>query len=132
MASNIPDSYLDLFQKKAFANLATLMPDGSPQVTPVWVDFDGTHVLVNSARGRQKDKNMQRNSKVALSILDPDNPYRYLEIRGTVETITEEGADAHIDKMAKKYMGKDKYPYRRPEEKRVLFKIKPTKTSQMG
>jgi PPOX class probable F420-dependent enzyme len=132
MASNIPDNYLDLFQKKAFANLATLMPDGSPQVTPVWVDFDGTHVLVNSARGRQKDKNMQRNSKVALSILDPDNPYRYLEIRGTVETITEEGADAHIDKMAKKYMGKDKYPYRRPEEKRVLFKIKPTKTSQMG
>jgi PPOX class probable F420-dependent enzyme len=132
MASTIPDKYLDLFQKKAFANLATLMPDGSPQVTPVWVDFDGTHVLVNSARGRQKDKNMQRNSRVALSILDPDNPYRYLEIRGTVETITEDGADAHIDKMAKKYMGKDKYPYRRPEEKRVLFKIKPEKTSQMG
>jgi PPOX class probable F420-dependent enzyme len=132
MASTIPDKYLDLFQKKAFANLATLMPDGSPQVTPVWIDFDGTHVLVNSARGRQKDKNMQRNSRVALSILDPDNPYRYLEIRGTVESITEDGADAHIDKMAKKYMGKDKYPYRRPEEKRVLFKILPTKTSQMG
>ena len=132
MAATIPEKFLDLFQKKAFANLATLMPDGSPQVTPVWVDFDGNHVIVNSARGRQKDKNMQRNAKVALSILDPDNPYRYLEIRGKVDAITEQGADAHIDKMAKKYMGKDTYPYRRPEEVRVLYKILPTKTTQMG
>jgi PPOX class probable F420-dependent enzyme len=132
MASVIPDKYLDLFQKRAFANLATLMPDGSPQVTPVWCDFDGTHVLINSARGRQKDKNMEREPRVALSILDPDNPYRYLEIRGKVTEITEEGADAHIDKMAKKYMGKDKYPYRRPDEKRVIYKILPTKTTQMG
>jgi len=132
MASTIPEKYLDLFQKKAFANLATLMPDGSPQVTPVWVDWDGTHVLVNSARGRQKDKNMQKNARVSLSILDPDNPYRYLEVRGTVDQITEEGADAHIDKMAKKYMGKDTYPYRNPAEKRVIFKILPTRTSQMG
>ena len=132
MAATIPEKYLDLFQKKAFANLATLMPDGSPQVTPVWVDFDGNHVLVNSARGRQKDKNMQRNAKVALSILDPDNPYRYLEIRGKVEDITEQGADAHIDKMAMKYMGKDKYPFRRPEEVRLIFKILPIKTTQMG
>jgi len=132
MAGTIPDKFLDLFQKKAFASLTTLMPDGSPQVTPVWVDYDGSHVLVNSARGRQKDKNMQRNAKVALLILDPDNPYRYLEIRGKVEAIVEEGADAHIDKMAKKYMGQDTYPYRRPEEVRVIFKILPTKTTQMG
>jgi PPOX class probable F420-dependent enzyme len=132
MAANIPDNYLDLFQKKAFANLATLMPDGSPQVTPVWVDYDGNHVIVNSARGRQKDKNMQRNAKVALSILDPDNPYRYLEVRGKVDEVTEQGAEAHIDKMAKKYMGKDKYPYRRDGEVRVLYKIIPTKTTQMG
>jgi PPOX class probable F420-dependent enzyme len=132
MAANIPDKYLDLFQKKAFANLATLMPDGSPQVTPVWVDYDGNHVIVNSARGRQKDKNMQRNAKVALSILDPDNPYRYLEVRGKVDEITEQGAETHIDKMAKKYMGKDKYPYRRDGEVRVLYKIIPTKTTQMG
>ena len=132
MAARIPDNFLDLFQKKAFANLATLMPDGSPQVTPVWVDYDGSHVIVNSARGRQKDKNMQRNAKVALSILDPDNPYRYLEIRGKVDAITEQGADAHIDKMAKKYMGKDKYPYRRDGEVRALYKILPTKTTQMG
>lgn len=132
MAENIPDRYADLFQKKAFANLATVMPDGSPQVTPVWVDYDGTHVLVNSARGRQKDKNMERNPAVALSILDPDNPYRYLEVRGRVADITEEGADEHIDKMAKKYMGLDKYPYRRPGEVRVLYKIKPERTSHMG
>jgi PPOX class probable F420-dependent enzyme len=132
MAATIPEKYLDLFQKKAFANLATLMPDGSPQVTPVWVDYDGNHVIVNSARGRQKDKNMQQNAKVALAILDPDNPYRYLEIRGKVDQITEQGADQHIDKMAKKYMGKDKYPYRREGEVRVLYKILPSKTTQMG
>jgi PPOX class probable F420-dependent enzyme len=132
MASVIPDKYLDLFQKRAFANLATLMPDGTPQVTPVWFDWDGTHVLVNSARGRQKDRNMQKNAAVAMSILDPDNPYRYLEVRGKVVEITEKGADDHIDRMAKKYMGKDKYPYRRPGEVRVLFKILPTRTTQMG
>jgi PPOX class probable F420-dependent enzyme len=132
MASMIPEKYLDLFQKRAFANLATLMPDGTPQVTPVWFDWDGTHVVVNSARGRQKDKNMQRNAAVALSIMDPDNPYRYLEIRGKVAEITEDGADDHIDKMAKKYMGKDKYPFRRPGEVRVLYKILPTRTTQMG
>ena len=132
MASNIPDKYTDLFQKKAFAHLGTLMPDGSPQVTPVWVDFDGTHVLVNSAKGRQKDKNMRRDPRVTLSIADPDNPYRYVEIRGKVVAITEEGADAHIDKMAKKYMGKDTYPYRSPTETRVLYKILPAKTTSMG
>ena len=132
MAGVIPDNYLDLFEKKAFANLATLMPDGTPQVTPVWVDYDSTHILINSARGRQKDKNIQRNRQVALSIQDPDNPYRYLEVRGVVEEITEEGADQHIDKMAKKYMGVDKYPYRQPGEVRLLFKIKPEHTSHMG
>jgi len=132
MASNIPDKYIDLFQKKAFAHLGTLMPDGTPQVTPVWVDFDGTHVLVNSAKGRQKDKNMRRDPRVSLSIADPDNPYRYLEIRGKVVGITEEGADAHIDKMAKKYMGKDTYPYRNAAEVRVLYKILPGKTTSMG
>ncbi|HKQ67729.1 MAG TPA: PPOX class F420-dependent oxidoreductase [Polyangiaceae bacterium] len=132
MPSVIPENYADLFQKKAFANLATLMPDGSPQVTPVWVDFDGTHILVNSARGRQKDKNMRKNAMVSMSILDPDNPYRYIEVRGKVTEITEQGADDHIDKMAKKYMNKDKYPYRREGEVRVIFKILPMRTTQMG
>ena len=132
MADVIPEKYLDLFQKKSFAHLATLNSDGTPQVTPVWVDYDGTHVLVNSARGRRKDKNMERNSAVALSMQDPDNPYRYLEVRGHVEEITEDGADQHIDKMAKKYMGVDRYPGRAPNEVRVLYKIKPERTSKMG
>src|SRR5258708_7856034 len=98
MAGVIPENYLDLFDKKAFAHVATLMPDGTPQVTPVWVDYDGEHILINSARGRRKDKNMESNPAVALSIQDPDNPYRYLEVRGPVVEITEAGASAHIDK----------------------------------
>ena len=132
MAGVIPDSHADILQKKAFANLATLMPDGSPQVTPVWFDYDGTYIIVNSARGRQKDRNMRRNPAVALSIPDPDNPYRYVEIRGRVSEITEEGADTHIDKMAKKYLGKDKYPFSQPGEVRVMYKIKPEHTTRMG
>jgi len=132
MATIIPDKFHDLFTKKGFAHLATLMPDGSPQVTPVWVDFDGTHVLVNSAKGRQKDKNMKRDARVSLSIADPDNPYRYVEIRGKVAEISEAGADQHIDKMAKKYLGQDTYPYRKAEEVRVVYKVLPTKVSSNG
>jgi PPOX class probable F420-dependent enzyme len=132
MSNAIPEKYRDLFQKKAFASLATLMPDGRPQVTPVWVDFDGEHVIFNSARGRQKDRNVRREPRVAMSISDPDNPYRYLEIRGTVEEITEQGASEHINKMAKKYMGLDQYPYSQPGEVRVLYKIRPEHTTVMG
>jgi PPOX class probable F420-dependent enzyme len=127
MAASIPASHTDLFQKRAFANLATLNADGTPQVTPVWVDWDGTHVWVNTARGRLKDRNLRRNPRVAISIADPDNPYRYLGIQGRVAKITEEGADAHIDKMAKKYLDKDAYPYRAPGEVRVLVAIEPEK-----
>lgn len=132
MATNIPESFKDLFEKKAFAHLATLMKDGSPQVTPVWCDFDGALVWVNSAKGRVKDKNMRRDERVALSIQDPDNAYRYMEIRGEVAEITEDGADAHIDRLAKKYLGKDRYPYRAPGELRVIYKIRPTKVSTSG
>ncbi|HJS88464.1 MAG TPA: PPOX class F420-dependent oxidoreductase [Steroidobacteraceae bacterium] len=121
--NSIPESHLDLFRKQAFANLATLMPSGSPQVTPVWVDYDGRHVLINTAEGRQKDKNLQRDGRVALSIMDPENPYRYLEVRGHVAQRTREGADEHIDAMARKYLGKDKYPFRQPGEVRVLYKL---------
>jgi PPOX class probable F420-dependent enzyme len=123
MPQAIPSEFLDLFQKKAFANLATLMPDGRPQVTPVWCDFDGQHVLINTAAGRQKDKNLQRDGRVALAIQDPDNPYRYLEVRGRVTERTLDGADQHVDKMAKKYLGQDKYPYRTRNEQRVLYKV---------
>jgi PPOX class probable F420-dependent enzyme len=132
MAKTIPDNYLDLFKKKAFANLATLMPDGSPQVTPVWCDYDGENILINTAAGRVKDKNLQREPRVSLSILDPDNPYRYLEVRGRVVERTHEGADDHINKMAKKYLGVDVYPYRNQGEVRILYKIKPERTSTMG
>jgi PPOX class probable F420-dependent enzyme len=132
MSQSIPDKYRDLFTKRAFASLATLMPDGSPQVTPVWIDSEGDLVLVNTARGRQKDKNMRRDPRVAMAIIDPENPYRYLEIRGRIAEITEEGADAHIDKMAKKYLGADKYPYRQPSETRVIFKIQPERVNTMG
>ncbi len=123
---NIPEKYLDLLrQKKAFANLATLMPDGRPQVTPVWIDYDGESLIFNSARGRQKDRNVRRDPRVSLSIVDPDNPYRYLEVRGRVFDITQDGADASIDKLAKKYLGVDKYPYAQPGEVRVIYKVKP-------
>jgi PPOX class probable F420-dependent enzyme len=125
--STIPDNFSDLFQKKAFAQLATLMKDGSPQVTPVWCEFDGTHVVINSAKGRTKDLNMRRNPVVALSIQDPDNPYRHLSLQGKVVEITEKGADANIDKLSKKYLGKDVYPNRRPAEVRVIYRILPEK-----
>lgn len=130
--ANIPEKYIDLFQKKTFAHLATLMPDGSPQVTPVWCDLDGQHVRVNSAKGRVKDRNMRRDARVALSLQDPANPYRYLEVRGRVVEVTEEGADAHIDSLAKKYIGADRYPNRAPGEVRVIYKIAAEKFSQMG
>ncbi len=132
MPEVIPEKYRDLFQKKAFASLATLMPDGRPQVTPVWCDFDGRHVIVNTARGRVKDRTMSRDPRVSLAIIDPENPYRYLEVRGRVTEITETGADDHINRMAKKYLGVDQYPYRRPNEKRVLYKIEPERVSSMG
>jgi PPOX class probable F420-dependent enzyme len=128
----VPDSHLDLFKKKTFAHLATLMPDGKPQVTPVWVDHDGANVIINTAVGRQKDKNLQRDGRVALSITDPDNPYRRLEVRGRVAERTLQGADQHIDAMAKKYLGQDKYPYRQPGEVRVIYKILPEHTTSIG
>ena len=129
--ATIPETHADLLKKKAFANLATLNADGSPQVTPVWVEFDGTNVLVNTARGRVKANNLERNPRVALSIADPENPYRYLGIQGRVVELTEAGADAHIDKLANKYLGKD-YPFRAPGEKRVIVKIAPDKVHTNG
>ena len=132
MSNAIPEKYRDLFTKRAFASLATVMPDGSPQVTPVWCDLEGDMVIFNSAKGRQKDKNVRRDPRVALAVIDPENPYRYIEIRGRVVEITEHGADAHIDKLAKKYLGADKYPYRQPNEQRVIYKIQPERTNTVG
>ena len=122
--TSIPEQYVQLFQRKGFAYLATLMPDGSPQVTPVWFDFDGTHIRVNSATGRQKDRNMRKRPRVAVAIQDPDNAYRYAQVQGTVVEITEEGANAHIDALAKKYTGAEKYGNHRLGERRVTYTIR--------
>ena len=131
--ATIPTSHSDLLTTKlAFANVATLNADGSPQVTPVWVDFDGTHVIVNTAKGRVKAKNLAREPRIALSIADPENAYRYIGIQGRVVEMTESGGDAHIDKMAKKYLGKDSYPFRAPGEVRLIVKIAPDKVHANG
>jgi PPOX class probable F420-dependent enzyme len=128
----IPEKYEDLLNKKAFAQLATIMPDGTPQVSPVWFEFDGKNILINSAKGRVKDRNMRRDPRVGLDIQDPDNPYRHVSIRGRVVQITEDGADAHIDKLTKKYINQDRYPYRGQGEVRVIYKIEPEAAHTMG
>ena len=129
----VPEGYLDLLRdKKALAHLATIMADGTPQVTPVWFDYTNGKIRVNSAKGRVKVRNMKEGAPVALSIVDPDNVYRYIQIRGRVGHVTEEGASAHIDSLAKKYLGKDKYPWAEPGQVRVTFEIQPTKVQAQG
>src|SRR5436309_12705987 len=129
--ATIPEQYHDLFTKKAFAHLATVGPDGDPQVTPVWIDYDGTSIRFNTAKGRVKVRNLARNPRVALSIQDPDNPYRYVQVRGRVVEATEQGADAHIDALAKKYLGQDRYPFRQPGEVRILYTVRPERVQGM-
>jgi PPOX class probable F420-dependent enzyme len=130
----IPAQYLDLLapEKKTLAALATVMPDGSPQVTPVWFDVAGERIRVNSAKGRTKTRNMTEGARVALSVVDPANGYRYVQIRGRVARVSEEGASAHIDSLAKKYLDKDKYPFAQPGEVRVMFEIEPLSVQGMG
>ncbi len=131
--AEIPAGFLDLLtEKKAFANIATIQPDGSPQVTPVWFDYTNGIVRVNTAKGRVKARNLSVGSKVALAILDPDNPYRYIQIRGAVTKETEDGAVAHIDSLAKKYLDKDVYPWHNDKDVRVIYEITPSATQAMG
>lgn len=130
--ASIPTEFRDLFDKKAFAHVATIGAGGRPQSTPVWIDYDGRHIRFNTARGRIKDKNLQQNPVVALSVLDPDNPYRYIQVRGRVAEMTEQGADAHIDALARKYLGQDRYPFRQPGEVRVIVKVVPEHVQTMG
>jgi PPOX class probable F420-dependent enzyme len=131
--TDIPAKYLDLLnQKAALANLATIQPDGSPQVTPVWFDYTGGKLRVNTAKGRVKARNLSVGARVALSIVDPDNDYRYIQIRGTVSSETTEGAKAHIDSLAKKYLGKDVYPWHNDKDVRVMYEITPTAAQAMG
>lgn len=131
---SIPQTHQDLLanEKRAFAYLATTMPDGSPQVTPVWFNTDEEHILINTAQGRIKDRNMRARPQVALCIADPGNPYRYLQIRGKVVEFTTEGADAHIDALAGKYTGTSKYTFGKTGEKRVTYKILPEKVDAHG
>lgn len=131
---NIPASHADLLkdEKKAFVYLTTLMPDGSPQVTPVWFNTDGEYILINTAIGRVKDRNMRARPQVALCIQDPTNPYRYLQVHGRVVEFSTDGADDHIDALTLKYRGISKYPSRQPGEQRVKYKIQIEKVDAHG
>jgi len=130
---DIPTKFADLFsdQTKAFASVATVLKDGSPQVTPVWFDTQGDRIRINTATGRVKSRTLKEGGRVALSIMDPANPYRYVQVRGTVRKVTKDGADAHIDRLAHKYLGRD-YPFRQPGEDRILIEIEPESVQTMG
>jgi PPOX class probable F420-dependent enzyme len=127
----ISDEYRDLFEdeKRAFAFLGTIMDDGSPQVTPVWFNTDGEHILINSARGRVKNRNMRARPQVSLAIVDPQDPYRYVQVRGTVVEFNEEVGDEHINALAAKYISQQVYPWKAPGEVRVRYTILPKSVS---
>ena len=132
MAERMSDGLLKLLREPAFAQIATLMPDGSPQITQVWIGTDGEHILVNTAQGRQKDRNVRRDPRVAINVVDPANAWRLASIRGRVVEITTDGADDLIDQLANKYLGVDSYPFRNPEETRITLKIAPERVSEIG
>jgi PPOX class probable F420-dependent enzyme len=127
----IPDKYRDLLDRPIVVSLATLMSDGPPQVQPVWGSFDGTHILVNAEKSRQKYRNLSRRRAVTILAIDPDDDSRWLEVRGTVVSETEGGANGHIDELARLYMGVDKYPFHQEGDVRVLFKIAPQRVATM-
>jgi PPOX class probable F420-dependent enzyme len=138
MSNKIPESHRDLLEEPVFVSLATVMPDGQPQVTVVWCDYDGTYVLVNTARGRQKEQNMSERPVATILAVDPDDPYRYLEVRGSVAEIIEDGAAAHIDKLAYIYVNQPSYyggaapAELKDQEVRVICKIAPTRVRAVG
>ncbi len=123
----LSDEQKKFFRKPNFGHLATLEPDGSPQVTPVWIDVDGDFILINTAKGRKKVRNVERDPRVSVEVVEQENPYSMLSVQGTVVDITADGADAHIDAMAKKYLGQDTYPFRQPGEERLIMRIQPEK-----
>ncbi len=131
-SQSIPEQARSLFKNKNFAFFSTLMKDGSPQVSPVWVDIDGDEIVVNTAEGRVKQRNVLRDPRVAISVADSANPYTMIAVQGRVVKQTAEGADQHIDQMAKKYLGMDRYPGRAPGEKRILLRIRPEKVHYMS
>lgn len=128
----IPDSHRDLLDKKGFAHVATIGPSGEPHSSPVWYDWDGEHFLFSQTKTRQKYRNLQRDPRVAISVTDPDNPYRYLEIRGTLDGVDEDEGNAFINAMAKKYIDEDVYPWHQPGDERIVLRIRPGHTTMMG
>lgn len=131
MTDIIPAAFKDLLERPIVVTLVTLMPDGQPQATPVWFSYDGAHIWVNTARGRQKDTNMTERPQVTVLSVDPDNAYRYLEVRGLIDEITEEGALEHINMLSKRYFGREDFYANNPEgrqrETRVIYKIRPVR-----
>lgn len=127
----VPDTHSDILEKAGFAHVATIGPNGEPQSNPVWYDWDGRFVKISQTTSRQKYRNVQRESRVALSVVDPDNPYRYLEIRGRVDRIEDDPDKSFINAMAKKYMDLDTYPYSGPEERRIILFVAPERTTSM-
>ena len=125
MASEIPETHKDLLTGPVYVQLASHMPNGSIQLHPVWCGYDGIHVLINSAKGRVKDKNMRANPNVTVLAVDPENPFRWLEVRGKVVDINEEGADEHIDQLSELYLQQKPYPFRETGEVRVIYRIEP-------
>ena len=130
--SVIPEQFNDLLHSTALAHVATIGPKGDPQTTPVWFGWDGQHILFSQTKSRQKYRNVKRDPAIALSIVDPSNPFRYLEVRGKVVDINEDQNNQFIDSMAKKYMGQDKYPFNQPGDERVIIVVEPEHTSHMG
>lgn len=131
-SSVIPHKFEDLLGSKALAHVATVGPKGEPQSNPVWFDWDGEYIKFSQTKTRQKYRNLRRDPRVALSIVDPENPYRYLEVRGVVERIEDDPDFDFINAMAKKYLGVDEYPDRRPGEERVIIYVRPEHTTHMG
>lgn len=126
--AELKQEHIDLLRKPILAHVATVNPDGTPQSTPVWVDTEGEAVIFNTARGRRKTRNLERHPVVAISLVNPENPYEMIEVRGRAELI-DEGADEHIDAMARKYLNQDSYPFRQPGEERVIVRVTPEKVA---
>jgi PPOX class probable F420-dependent enzyme len=128
----IPETYRDLLDRPVMASLATIMSDGQPQVHPVWADYDGKYLRLNTGAGRAKHRNMEERPQVTVLVIDPENPFRWMEVRGKVTKVSKEGADAHIDKLAKNYLGVDVYPNHTPDEDRIIAYLEPTRVLASG
>lgn len=128
----IPEGYRDLLETNALIHVATIGPDGEPQSNPVWFDWDGENIKFSQTKTRQKYKNVDRDPRIAVSLVDPENPYRYLEVRGEVTEIEEDPNNDFINAMAKKYLDMDEYPYHQPGDERIILYVKPEHTTQMG